>query len=69
VSQIPLRQQSFSGIAGQLIDYAQLELPLDQYVLDAQREVGTTNASVVQALNKWVRPNDFVRVILGPGPK
>ncbi len=69
VSQIPLRQQSFSGIAAQLVDYAQLDLPLDQYVIDAQREVGTTNASVVQALNKWVRPNDFVRVILGPGPK
>jgi zinc protease len=69
VSQIPLRQQSFSGIAGQLIGYAELGLPLDQYVVDAQREVGTTNASVVQALNKWVRPNDFVRVILGPGPK
>ena len=69
VSQIPLRQQSFSGIANQLIGYAELQLPLDQYVIDAQREVGTTNASVVQALNKWVRPNDFVRVILGPGPK
>lgn len=69
VSQIPLRQQSFSGIAGQLIDYAQLDLPLDQYVIDAQREVDTTNTSVVHALNKWVRPNDFVRVILGPGPK
>ncbi len=69
VSQIPLKQQSFSGIATQLIGYAQLQLPLDQYVTDAQREVGTTNTSVVHALNKWVRPNDFVRVILGPGPK
>ncbi|MDE2483044.1 MAG: insulinase family protein [bacterium] len=69
VSRIPLRQESFGGIAGQLIGYAQLGLPLDHYVTEAKAEVETTNHAIVSALQKWVRPADFVRVILGPAPK
>ncbi|HET9030990.1 MAG TPA: insulinase family protein, partial [Candidatus Aquilonibacter sp.] len=69
ISRIPIRQESFSGIAQQLIGYAELGLPLNQYTIDAQREVDTTNAAITAALRKWVRPDDFVRVILGPAPK
>ena len=69
VSQIPLRQQSFGGIAGELIHYAALQLPLNQYAVDAQREIDVTNDSIISALQKWIRPHDFVRVIVGPEPK
>lgn len=69
VSEVPIREQSFNGIADQLLNYAQLGLPLDQATIDAQREVSTTNDGILAVLKKWVRPNDFVRVILGPGPK
>ncbi len=69
VSQIPLRQQSFDGIANELINYSQFGLPLDQYTIDAQREVGVSNDAVITAMQKWVRPKDFVRVIVGPAPK
>lgn len=69
VSAVPLREQSFSGIASQLIDYVELGLPLDQGTIDARREVGTTNGDVLTAVNRWIRPRDFVRLIVGPGPK
>ncbi|MDQ2865483.1 MAG: insulinase family protein, partial [Candidatus Eremiobacteraeota bacterium] len=69
VSEVPIREQSFTGIAGQLLQYARLGLPLDQATIDAQREVAASNADIITAVNKWIRPGDFVRVILGPGPK
>jgi len=69
VSQIPLKQQSFDGIGTQLIDYTQLGLPLDQATIDAQREVGATNDDIIAAVRRWIRPDGFVRVILGPAPK
>lgn len=69
VSQVPLRQQSFGGISNELIRYAQLELPLNQFTVDAQREIAVTNASIIAAVQKWIRPHDFVRVIVGPGPE
>ncbi|MEO9262896.1 MAG: insulinase family protein, partial [Candidatus Baltobacteraceae bacterium] len=69
VSEVPIREQSFGGIAGQLLEYAGLGLPLDQATIDAKREVATTNTDILTAVQKWIRPHDFVRVILGPGPK
>jgi zinc protease len=69
VSRIPMRAASFDGIATQLIDYAQLGLPLDQATIDARSEIGVTNDQVKAAVAKWIRQGDFVRVIEGPGPK
>ena len=68
VSRIPLRAASFDGIAEQLIGYAQADLPLDQATIDARSEISVTNDQVIRAVGKWVRPSDFVRVILGPAP-
>lgn len=68
VSRIPLRAASFDGIAEQLIGYAQADLPLDQATIDARSEILVTNDQVIRAVGKWVRPSDFVRVILGPAP-
>lgn len=69
VSDIPLREQSFGGIASGFLTYAGLGLPLDQATIDARREVSASASSISSALKQWIYPNAFVRVILGPGPK
>lgn len=69
VSQVPMRVASFDGIARQLIHYAEFGLPLDQATIDARREIAVTNEQIVAAVHKWLRPNDFVRVIVGPAPQ
>jgi zinc protease len=68
VSELPMRVASFGGIAGQLINYAQLGLSLDQATIDARSEIAVTNDKIKAVVTKWIRPSDFVRVILGPGP-
>lgn len=68
VSSIPMRVASFSGIANQLIHYSEFGLSLDQATIDARNEIGVTNDQIKAAVQKWIRPNDFVRVILGPAP-
>ena len=69
ISEVPLRQQSFDGLAGSLLTYSLLGLPLDEATLDARRYAAATPQSVRAALARWIRPNDFVRVITGPAPK
>ncbi len=69
MSDVPLRAASFDGVAGQLLQYASFGLPLDQATIDAQRELAATADTVKASLTKWIRPNDFVRVIKGPGPR
>jgi zinc protease len=68
VSLVPMRVSSFDGIARQLTHFAEFGLPLDQATVDARNEIAVTNDQIVAAVHKWLRPNDFVRVILGPGP-
>jgi zinc protease len=69
ISDVPLRQQSFNGVASQLLRFDSLGLPLNQATLDAQRELAATAQSVQAALKKWIDPNRFVRVVQGPAPK
>jgi zinc protease len=69
MSDVPLRGESFEGLAGQLLHYASLDLPLDQGTIDAQRELAASAASVKGVLVKWVSPSRFVRIVQGPGPK
>jgi|HubBroStandDraft_6_1064221.scaffolds.fasta_scaffold00001_143 zinc protease len=68
VSEVPIRVSSFSGIAKQLIRFSEFGLPLDQATTDARNEIAVTNEQIVAAVHKWLRPNDFVRIILGPAP-
>ncbi|MBV8363650.1 MAG: hypothetical protein JO193_03720, partial [Candidatus Eremiobacteraeota bacterium] len=56
-------------VADLLLRYAGLGLPLDQNLIDAQRELDMTPETLRAVLAKWVRPNDFVRVIEGPGSR
>lgn len=68
VSLVPMRVASFNGIARELIHFADFGLPLDQATIDARNEIAVTNDQIIAAVHKWLRPNDFVRVILGPAP-
>jgi hypothetical protein len=56
-------------VANGLLNYAGLDLPLNQNVLDAQAELDATPDAVAAALAKFVRPSGFVRVVTGPGPR
>ena len=69
MSDVPLREESFDGVAGELLRYAGLGLPLDQAQIDARAELAVTPASMRAALQKWIDPGAFVRVVKGPGPK
>ncbi|MFN2527974.1 MAG: M16 family metallopeptidase [Candidatus Baltobacteraceae bacterium] len=69
IGDIPLRMSSFDAVASQLINFTELGLPLDQPTIDARRELATTPSSIRAAIEKWIRPNDFVRIIQGPPPK
>jgi zinc protease len=69
MSDIPLKNQSFTGVARQLLAFSTLGLPLDQATIDAQREVSATPKTIQAALQKWIDPAAFVRVVQGPGPK
>jgi zinc protease len=66
---IPIQQASYDGVSSLFLDYAEFGLPLDQYEIDAQHYLGANAAQVQAAVAKWVRPDDFVRVVTGPGPK
>jgi zinc protease len=69
VSEVPMRVASFRGIAAQLIRFVEFGLPLDQATVDARDEIAVTNDQIIAAVRKWLRANDFVRVILGPAPQ
>jgi len=69
IGDIPLRETSYDAVASQLINFAELGLPLVQASIDARRELDVTPQALRAVLAKWVRPNDFVRVIEGPAPK
>jgi zinc protease len=67
--QIPLAQASVEGIAHGLIERRELNLPLDEPALAARRYIELTPAEVQGAFQKWMRPDDLVRVTQGPAPQ
>jgi len=66
---VPIRAASYDGVSQLLLNYAIRDLPLNQGTLDAQAELAATAADVQAALAKYVRPDGFVRIVTGPGPK
>jgi len=66
---VPIQQASYDGVTSLLLSYASHGLPLDQYESDAHAFLATTAAQVRAAFAKWIRPNGFVRIVTGPGPK
>lgn len=69
MGKVPVREASYDGVTSLLLEYATLGLPLDQNMLDARAELAATAQSVRDALAKYVRPDDFVRVVTGPAPR
>jgi zinc protease len=68
MGEVPIREASYDGVTAQLLDYASLDLPLNQNVVDARAELAATAQSVRAALQEYIRPSDFVRIITGPAP-
>jgi zinc protease len=67
--QIPLAESSIEGIGHGLIERRELDLPLDEPVSAARRYIALTPADVQAAFQKWLRPDDLVRVTQGPPPR
>jgi zinc protease len=66
VGQLSISQESFGGVASQLLDFVGRGRPYDEDRIDAARQLTATGEQVRAALRRWIRPTDFVRVIEGP---
>ncbi len=69
VGELPVRQESYDGLAGLLLAYAASGRPLDSDRRYAEAQLAATPASVEAAFAKYIRPADFVRVVEGPAAK
>jgi zinc protease len=67
--QIPLGESSIGRIASGLAGRWDLDLPLDEPTLAAQRYVALGPADIQAAFKKWIRPDDLVRITQGPPPQ
>jgi zinc protease len=67
--QIPLGESSIGSIARGLAGRWELDLPLDEPTLAAQRYIALGPAEIQAAFKKWIRPDDLVRVSQGPSPQ
>ncbi len=67
--QIPLGEASISDIAGGFLEDRELNLPLDEPTVAAQRYIALGPAEIETAFQKWMRPDDMVRVTQGPPPR
>jgi zinc protease len=66
IGELPVRQESFDGVATQLLQYSLTGRPLDTDRLSARAQFAATGEQVRAALAKWIRPNAFARVMLVP---
>lgn len=61
-------QESYGGIAGALLSNVVDDLPLDYQLRAARAELAATPRQVQSAVKRWVRPDGFAQVIIGPAP-
>jgi zinc protease len=66
---IPLGEASIDDIAAGFIHRRDLGLPLDEPLIAARRYIELQPVEVQTAFQKWLRPDDLVRVTQGPAPK
>ncbi len=66
--QMPLSEAGLDEIAHALLSRTDLGLPLDEPTLAAERYIALDGAAVQAAFRKWLRPEDLVRVSMGPPP-
>jgi zinc protease len=69
VRQIPLSESNIDDIGETLLGLAIENLPLDEPVQGAKRYLKISAREVQSAFSKWIRPDDFVQVTLGPVPR
>ena len=69
LGELPIAKESYEGLAGQLITYASTDRPLDEDRIEAAVALAATPERVRAAMAKWIRPNDLVRVVIGPAKK
>jgi zinc protease len=67
--EIPLSESSVDNIAQGFISRVDLDLPLNEPILAAQRYMDLTAKQVQAAFEKWIRPETIVQVSQGPTPK
>ncbi len=67
--QIPLGEASVDQIARGFLESRELDLPLDEPTLAAQRYIALGPADIQAAFQKWMRPDDLVRISQGPDPQ
>ena len=63
---LPVRQESYSGLASQLLTYASTGRPLNEDRIEAEAQLRATPQTVRAAVAKWLRPAAFGQVIVGP---
>ena len=66
VGQLSVSQESYSGVAGKLVDFAVTGRAYDDDRIEARTQLAASGEQVRAALAHWIRPHDFVRVIEGP---
>jgi len=69
VRQVPLAEANTDGIAGELLSRAMEDLPLDESLRAAGRYLEITAEQVRDAFARWIRPDDFIQVTVGPAPE
>jgi zinc protease len=67
--QLSLRAASEDDLAGSLLGFADMNLPLDELNRAASRYASLTAPEVRAAFAKWIRPDTFVQVVRGPAPQ
>jgi zinc protease len=67
--QIPLEESSVDDIARGIIVRRDLNLPINEPTVAARRYITLTPGQVQAAFQKWMRPDDLVRLSQGPAPQ
>jgi predicted Zn-dependent peptidase len=64
--QIPLSASSEEEVAEDLLDRAELGLPLDEDIREVGKYLDVSASEIRAAFAKRIRPEDFVQVVRGP---
>ncbi len=67
--QIPLSSSSEDALAGELLGYAVIGLPLDEPVIAAKKYMALTADDVKSAFAKEIDTGNLVQVVRGPAPQ
>ncbi len=66
LGELPVSVESYDGIGNQFLTLAGRGQPLDEFSREAGVMLDSSPARVQAAIAKWIRPDDFVRIITGP---